>query len=296
MDITKAKSKFLLDRGTYCAHESLQYYDCNVTNFINWLSDNGYDGDMSDLPDDILEQYVLYLRSRKDKHGRPVLTNTSVRTYIRAVRVYLNYCQAKGYCKLELSVKLPRSDNDIVIPLSSIEVKQIESKFDLSDPLHVRNYCCLHLMLDAGLRLSEVTDLTAQCMDLDGHVLYVKNAKYNKNRIIPLYGDYVTCLSQFKCNPGHVMGLTVSGLQSVIKRLSIISGVTRLHPHLCRHTFATSYLIGGGNLERLRLMLGHADYSTTMMYVHLSEQYNLTHYDIYRLHPDFFQTGYDHVI
>ncbi|WP_081820350.1 tyrosine-type recombinase/integrase [Robinsoniella sp. KNHs210] len=65
-----------------------------------------------------------------------------------------------------------------------------------------------------------------------------------------------------------------------------------MHPHLLRHTFATSYIIGGGNLEMLRLLLGHYDYNVTRNYLHLAYQYMILNADIYKLDSVFFKTTY----
>ena len=65
--------------------------------------------------------------------------------------------------------------------------------------------------------------------------------------------------------------LTYSGLAQAIKRLGKRTGVPRLHSHLFRHTFAVSYLMNGGDIMTLRLILGHATLEVTQMYMHLAE-------------------------
>lgn len=61
-------------------------------------------------------------------------------------------------------------------------------------------------------------------------------------------------------------------LTSKIKKRT---GIDRLHPHLLRHTFATNYLCDGGDLETLRLILGHSDLQITSMYLHLAQNKQL---------------------
>ncbi len=61
----------------------------------------------------------------------------------------------------------------------------------------------------------------------------------------------------------------------LFQRLKISSGISRLYPHLLRHTFATNYIIQGGNLEVLRVLLGHSSISITQIYIHLATQMQL---------------------
>ena len=51
-------------------------------------------------------------------------------------------------------------------------------------------------------------------------------------------------------------------------------------------------MVGGGNMEFLRLMMGHEDYETTKLYLHLAQQAKMLHSDIYKLDPAFFKAGY----
>lgn len=61
----------------------------------------------------------------------------------------------------------------------------------------------------------------------------------------------------------------------IFQKLKKCTGIDRLHPHLLRHTFATNYLVDGGDLETLRLILGHSDLQVTSMYLHLAQNKRL---------------------
>ena len=81
-------------------------------------------------------------------------------------------------------------------------------------------------------------------------------------------------------------------IKQLFARLKRMSGIERIHPHLLRHTFATSFMVGGGNMEFLRLMMGHEDYETTKIYLHLAQEVKMLHSEIYKLDSSFFEVGY----
>ncbi|MGN0506404.1 MAG: tyrosine-type recombinase/integrase [Lachnospiraceae bacterium] len=176
------------------------------------------------------------------------------------------------------------------------EVKQIDSRFGTRDSIIV------HLMLDAGLRASEVCKLTWDDVDFTNNLIRINNGKYNKSRIVPLapglkqlmqYSDNkIYRFSKYVVYNRSREQLTVNAIKLLFQRIKRETGITRIHAHLCRHTFATSYIVGGGNMEQLRIMLGHADYNVTQTYLHLAAQFELVHYPIYQLDPVFFRKGY----
>jgi site-specific recombinase XerD len=59
-------------------------------------------------------------------------------------------------------------------------------------------------------------------------------------------------------------------VQLMIRRLARKSGVRRLHAHLCRHTFATNYLVNGGDVFTLQQILGHTTLEMVKRYVNLA--------------------------
>lgn len=108
--------------------------------------------------------------------------------------------------------------------------------------------------------------------------------------------------SWFKCFPFYESNyafvkrdrepITKSTIDNLFRRLKRRSGITRIYPHLLRHTFATSYMLGGGDLETLRLLMGHSDYTVTQNYLHLATQYKFMKSNIYQLDDIFFRKGY----
>ena len=66
--------------------------------------------------------------------------------------------------------------------------------------------------------------------------------------------------------------LTTSAVQSIIKRLARSSGVRRLYPHLMRHTYATMFLLNGGDVFLLQQNLGHTSLEMVSRYVHLASR------------------------
>ena len=61
-------------------------------------------------------------------------------------------------------------------------------------------------------------------------------------------------------------------IQSLVKRLSKASGVRRLYPHLLRHTYATTFLLNGGDIFLLKQNLGHSTLSMVEQYLHVTSQ------------------------
>ena len=64
--------------------------------------------------------------------------------------------------------------------------------------------------------------------------------------------------------------ITVNTIKLMFSRLAKSSGVTRLHAHLCRHTFAINYILNGGDIFSLREILGHTTLEMVNHYLHFT--------------------------
>ncbi len=283
MKLQVVAAEFLQDKKVYCAPKTIENYSDHIGRFLQYAPE-----EMEELTTDVIRKYVIHMR---DENIRSV----TIQTYMRTIKVFCRWLYDEGYLEKNVSkgVKLPRPDPKIKQPLSADDVKVI-----LRELYSPRDRIIFRLMLDAGLRESEVCNLKYQDIDLENNLLLIRNSKFNRNRIVPLCPRLKMWVNYYKSG-GEYLVLDKSGnqlkpeaIKQLFSKLKKRTGITRVHAHLCRHTFATSYIMGGGNLEKLRVMLGHSDYNVTKTYLQLAAEYEIVKYPIYQLDPIFFEKGY----
>lgn len=264
---------------------TVAYYREMLGYFLEFCKSSGADA-LLQLDIELYNNYVLELLERD------TLNRISACTYLRAVRSFLHWCGECGYLgEWVYTVRLPKKSKSMVVPLSYDEIRKIFGCFSAEslvadvDCLQLRNLCIIMLMLDCGLRRGEVVNLMCKQVDFERRSLLV-TGKGDKQRIVPMGNmvvDYLQiynrwlgrnpdCLDDIPFFVGRDGGgITENAIRCFFQDLKKATGITRLHPHLLRHTFATNYLLNGGNLESLRLLLGHSDIQTTQRYLHLAE-------------------------
>ena len=158
----------------------------------------------------------------------------------------------------------------------------------------IRNKAILALMLNLGLRVSEVVNLKPGDLNLTKRKLRVKNGKGGVDRdlIIPEYTAEILRVwkkakpknsryffttikdksgGQFASSRGSQ--LSVRYIQFMVKRYAERAGINKdVTPHTLRHTFATGFIRQGQNVMKLKDILGHSDISTTQIYVTLANK------------------------
>ena len=147
-----------------------------------------------------------------------------------------------------------------------------------------RNVAILLFLIDSGLRCNELCQLRVKDIDLTTNQVKVIHGKGNKSRQTyftdrgkerlteylnmrgPLYpNDFVfTCLY-------HSKPLSVSGVENILRHMGHISGVVRLHPHLCRTTFATNLISKNVSPVIIQKWLGHESLDTLKSYLEVTD-------------------------
>ncbi len=180
---------------------------------------------------------------------------------------------AKRLKKLKGAQRIPE-------PLTLEEIRTILA--DAGDGfVGVRNTAMILVLLDCGLRLSELLGLTLDDVDFST-CQFLVFGKGRKERLVPFSGPVRRMLVRYllhRQTRTHEKALwvdesgipfTADGFRSFLARLEQRTGV-RVHAHKFRHTFASQYIADGGHPAYLQRLLGHTTPVMTNRYVHLMD-------------------------
>ena len=145
-----------------------------------------------------------------------------------------------------------------------------------------RDLAIIRLMLNVGLRSSEVLNISVEDVDWISGKLIVRHGKGDKDRIVWINEDDLEIIKEWKeIKPSSpILFTTLKGkkindryLRAMVKRRAKKAGITKdVHPHLLRHTFATDLLRSTKNIRLVQKALGHARLSSTMIYTHVYDE------------------------
>lgn len=277
--------------------QTIQWYETSLRTFLQYLERSGIEPVLGNVDVHAAREYVLYLQQRPKYEDHPVseakgelLSPTTVQVYVRALKAFFNWLHREGYTgehRLE-RLRMPKAPRKLVEPLSEAEVAALLAAIDHQTHWGSRDGTILLLFLDTGLRLSELTSLPMSDLHLEDGWLKVMG-KGGKERVVPFGAAAQRALMKyiyhyrpdpvgedrvFRTLDGRPM--SAEAVKLVVRRLGDASGVTRVHPHLLRHTFALNYLVNGGDVFSLQQILGHTTLEMVRRYVNLASAHIVT--------------------
>lgn len=185
-------------------------------------------------------------------------------------------------------IRNPKKDKKLPNFLQNDELQKVFDTIELDTPLGIRNRLIIELLYATGLRVSELTNLTINDIDISNKEIRVMG-KGEKERIV-YFGDYAKkyltiylddsrkeLLNHKRTNYLLINNqgepLSTRGVQMVIE--DIVKKAALKHnisPHSLRHTFATDLLNNGADLKSVQELLGHSSLSTTQIYTHITNE------------------------
>jgi len=149
----------------------------------------------------------------------------------------------------------------------------------------VRDQCVIEFALGTGLRVSEISQLKLDDIDLKrgGNSLIVRHGKGDKQRVVKFsstlknlileYIEYRDKDSEYLFPSERQEYMSSNALQKVFKKWAMKAGLpARYSIHSCRHYYATALLKVSRNLRLTQVQLGHSNPQTTTVYAQVLDE------------------------
>lgn len=235
-------------------------------------------------------QQMRQLVARQHHHGQ---SSRSIARLLSAVRGLYRYLNREGVCAHDPANGLtpPKGEKRLPKALDTDRALQLLEGGVDDDFIARRDQAILELFYSSGLRLSELTNLDLEHLDLAAGLVQVQG-KGNKTRVLPVGRKAREALQEwlklrgisaprdnavFLSRQGRRLG--PRAIQLRVKAAGERELGQHLHPHMLRHSFASHLLESSQDLRAVQEMLGHADISTTQIYTHLDFQHLAAVYD-----------------
>lgn len=235
--------------------------------------------DMNAVDRACLEGYALVLRERLClRTGKPYRPTTQACMW-GAVLSLLGALYEEGKIPI-LPVPVNRMNaprEPLVTLLSEADIARILESIDDTGLVGRRDRALFELIYSTGIRAGEIQRLTWEDVNLDDRTAFIKQSKFDKDRVVPLTHEAVEMLKRYRVSrekehpsvfPGRRGGLRPDWINWLFKRYAQACGLYRhgVTTHQLRHACATHLIAHGADLRYVQELLGHASVETTVRY------------------------------
>jgi integrase/recombinase XerC len=281
---------YLQHEKRYSVH-TLTSYQRDLSQFQAWLKKNDNAKVIAKADSLDIRQWIATLH-------RQGIGGTTLQRKLSSLRSFYQFLIRKQLLKNNpaVDIRAPKSSRTLPDTLDAEVLTQL-LEIPADSILAIRDRAIMELFYSSGLRLSELTNLDVENIDLNEGTLRALG-KGNKTRILPIGKKAQEALLKWRKNRTILAkedenALFVSQRGTRISTRSVQQRLNHwrkkqgleqhIHPHKLRHSFASHILESSGDLRAVQELLGHADISTTQIYTHLDFQHLAKVYD--KAHP-----------
>lgn len=272
--------QYLQYEKNYSPHTVLSYRT-DLLQFCHFLETAPEDFSPAGVTSAAIEHWILALMNEQ-------VSARSISRKISTLKSFWHFLLLRGMVDKNPTTKLllPKTKK----PLPAF-YKQQEMEAALSEERAmgtgfepIRNAMIIDLLYETGMRVSELVSLKDRDIDFESRQVLLKG-KGNKERIVPLGGEICEKLTAYQTLRNETIerqndslfvrknGLPMyrQGVYNVVHReMSEVSTLHKQSPHVLRHTFATTLLNNGADINAVKKLLGHGSLAATQVYTHVS--------------------------
>ena len=264
-----------------------------LKSFQEFVKASGEPGTKESICPEVVAAYRVHLVGKK-------YALSSIRFFVQVLKAWSAYLTEEGVFRTDPLARrglLPKIPKPLPKFLTDEERERIVEFFSKPDPTSARNLAIFCLLLDTGLRVSELASIKLSDVDwrrneirvwgkgskerrvgfgrrtarhirtyVDFHRKRVEDDGVSEDRLFLSHGGH--------CRDGHESigePLSAHGVKLVFRRIEVKLGI-EVHPHKLRHTFSTDFLNAGGSVADLQRILGHESPQMSLYYAHITNQ------------------------
>ncbi len=230
--------------------------------------------------------------------ARDKASNSLVRmaASIRSFHSYLAFMYNEKDPSVNLSVH--KGIKSLPVYCTIDEINALMASFDNKDSTEILYHTIMETIYSCGLRISEVSNLTLNRVDLDAGKLRILG-KGDKERIVPIPKGSIQLIKEYRDiirpiflkNKTNLFFINKFGRKVTPKSIELklqekcieLGFKKHITPHKLRHSYATHMLMNGADLRSIQEILGHSNISTTEIYTHIQNKQIFDAYNKY--HP-----------
>lgn len=257
--------------------KTIKNYTKQIDYLLRFLNDEKGICHIEDVEPRQIREFLL----KMDRSGH---TPNYVNDLLKAYKVFFRYAFEEGYTRSLLTEKIRnmKKPKIIIRTFSEQELKRMANYYQGYDYLTIRNKVVMLMLIDTGIRLSELINLTEEQIKFDYIII---RGKGNKERVVPKSPMLSKWLIKFlavrrsyfayRIIPDNIFlsrnakPLTTTMVDNIVKKAGKdcdVSADIRISAHTFRHTYAHFQLKSGLDLYSLSRLLGHENISITQTF------------------------------
>jgi len=276
------------------SHHTIQSYQLDLKQFLVWLEKNHSNTPLHEIDTFTLQCYRNFLERHGNQKTQKGLSGASINRMIQSIRRFFSWAYKAELIEADPSPNLKLKTLQKPLQPKALDKAEIHKVLSLAGKgsYGQRNYALVQLLLQTGLRIGEIENLTKDDLflyDRSGEVR-VREGKGRKERAVPLNSSVRKALKDYLANRkekrtenkliespyvfvnSKETPIKKRALQKIISQIMNKAGVPAASAHTLRHTFATAHYNDHKKLVELSNLLGHSNVNTTARYTQASKE------------------------
>ncbi len=275
------------------SHRTLEWYEQKLNYFCSYMENQQHVPDLERVTLLHLRAFTAFVQgstaSKADVSHEGIkprknekIADLTVKGYVQVVKGFFSWCIKEELLEKNPAARLerPKVARYIIPTFSEEQINSLLAACDLKTDLGYRDYTIMLLLLDTGIRVSELCGL---CLDDIGRDYIRVFGKGRKEREVGMHPDTAKHIWKYVHKfrhpqdenerrlfiNRHGVPLTRSGVAQLLSDIGDRAGVSgvRMSAHTFRHTFARMYLGNGGDVYKLSRLMGHSEVQITETYL-----------------------------